>query len=109
MKLNKKNIALVAFSLVISNVTFAAGWSSTAKVDRVYNRAEGHVYVDFSGNGSNPDFCGKTGFYILDKNNPSFDNIYSAILAAKYSNRSISFYLNGCTADYPKILHSMNY
>jgi hypothetical protein len=105
----KTKLYLVFLLALLPAVGHAAEWSDQSKIERIYARADGSVYVDFSGRQSNPEFCANTGYYFLDKSTPGFDRIYSLLLAIKYNESDAKVYVSGCAANYPKIQHVMGY
>ena len=51
----------------------------------------------------NPDECKSDTWYKFDSSSPYGKEAYSLLLSAQAQNKQISFYLSGCTGDYPKI------
>ncbi|VUD46268.1 hypothetical protein TDB9533_00789 [Thalassocella blandensis] len=99
-------VTIFLMSIILFPISsWAAGWSNVVKMDRIYPRAEGFVFVDLTGAFYNPDNCKNSGWYRLEKSTPGFENIYSALLAATTAKSEIKVYLNGCVGDYPKIQH----
>lgn len=94
----------ILFSVVFSSAASAAGWSSVSKVQRIYQRADGHLYIKLAAM-QNPDLCAQNDWYSLPAANQSSSRILSLLMAAKYANEPVKVYLNGCSANKPKIIH----
>ena len=53
----------------------------------------------------NGEECTSTSWYKIDINSDYQKEIYSLLLTAKAQSKTVTFYLDGCTGGYPKILY----
>tara|TARA_R110002072_G_scaffold33030_9_gene100260 strand:+ start:8089 stop:8481 length:393 start_codon:yes stop_codon:yes gene_type:complete len=91
-----KNIGWFIFVLLFSSFASAGGWTTKAKPTRIDTvRAEGiMVYGKFG----NPAGCteARANQVFIKSNHPSFQNLYSTVLAAFASGKSIRIYAHTC-------------
>lgn len=91
-------IFLTLVGAVCAHTALASGWAPTFKVTRLVAHDTGHlmVYVDpplaagFNG-------CTNTAYFQVSSSNPSFKNIYAALLSAQMTQTTVGGYVGTCT------------
>lgn len=108
-----KKIFIIMVLFYAVSVYAAPGWSSFEQVTSIQagDDAGGAIYIITSGTMVN-DGCTPPGWYVLLSSHPSYNEIYSLVLQARSTGKTIKFYINSCggTLNYPKIQHAqVNY
>ncbi|NVJ60824.1 MAG: hypothetical protein HWE27_10550 [Gammaproteobacteria bacterium] len=97
-------LALTSFS------AFAGSWANPSKVTVSYAHTAhgGYGVFRLEDMSVNPDGCSNPVYYVVSKqSNPVFEEIYSLLLAAHMSNKTVHVWLNGCSPhNHPVIQHA---
>ena len=90
----------VVFFLWLASQSWASESSGYGQITELYVNATGTIVrVQFSAGIKNPDGCDKSSYYmreLADGDNGS--RFLSMLLAAKMSNATVQFWINGCTS-----------
>lgn len=91
-------IFLTALIVFLPSYSFAGQSSGWGKITQLNINKHGRLMIRFSQKIVNPEECERGEFYIVEKDESSgVDRFYSAILAAHAANKSVSFWISGCT------------
>ncbi|GAA5445422.1 hypothetical protein Misp06_03625 [Microbulbifer sp. NBRC 101763] len=103
------NVHSFNYFISISLDAYSPGHSGKAKISFLFNGSSNGLLLFARENGSwdNPDNCSASNYLILEKQNPSRSELYSALLASKMSNKEIDVWVRDCIEyngkTYPKI------
>lgn len=109
----RKKLAL-ALIFVACN-SHGSGNSGSGIISGTYQRSsDGLMWIQRKeGNWNNPNQCDNDERVVLERNNESRSEFYSAILASSMSKTPVSFYLSGCVlwngVTYPRIVGMFTY
>jgi len=89
---------------------FAVGFSSahaytvgSKTIKSVHVNSSGGIYFETNEAMVNPDSCLQGGFYHVARASNYEKEIFALLLAAKTTSTTVTFWLDGCEANYPKV------
>lgn len=85
---------IILFILIYANL-FAAGWTD-GKIKEIYPAPAYNGILIKQETMINPDNCASSTYYLLKKDNPLFNEIYSLIISAQARESNIKLNLVNC-------------
>ena len=90
-------VIMVVLTLAFPHYCFATQ-SGKGKITQLNINKHGRMMIRFSQKIVNPENCQRGEFYIVEKSDSNAANrFYSAILAAHMANKTVEFWISGCT------------
>ena len=101
----KNTIALMLAGLLVVAISPAEAYQVANKTVKVLHvNSGGGFYFETNEAMLNPDACTNSGFYHIARDTKFEKEIYAMLLATYTTGASITFYLDGCEANYPKVI-----
>jgi len=72
-------------------------------IKTLHVNSNGGIYFETNEAMVNPDSCLHGGFYHVARASNYEKEIFAMLLTAKTSNTTVTFWLDGCEANYPKV------
>ncbi len=103
----RKVIWLFTISIIYTSAN-AGDWSGSSTILEIYPSSTNNGILIKHASMPNPDSCSPTppAFYILDKDQMFFNEMFSLIMSAQARSSNINLYVNGCKGTnnkYPSI------
>lgn len=98
-----KMTVLVILTVLVAQPATAGGWTGGREILRIYPNPAANGSFIIQDVIVNPDNCPLNDFYVLNKTNANFDEIFALALAARVSGMAINFHVSGCFAQRPLI------
>jgi hypothetical protein len=90
------NVLLSCGLFITSSFVSAAGWSGETTILEIYPSPDNNGVLIKSASMPNPDKCPSPTYFILNRGNMFFDEIYSLLMSAQARKSTINLYLNDC-------------
>lgn len=94
---------LAVLMMLVAQPAMAGGWTGGREILRIYPNPAANGSFIIQDVMVNPDNCPLDDFYVLNKTNSNFDEIFALALAARVSGMVINFHVSGCFAQRPLI------
>ncbi len=91
-----KKYFLLLLGLVFSGGVYAGQWSGYAEIEAIYPSSSHNGVLIQHGSMPNPDSCSNSSWYVLEKDNPLFNEIFTLIAAAQARKSQVNLHVNGC-------------
>jgi hypothetical protein len=94
------------FCCVATQAVFAADFSNWGTITQTYT-SNSWTMVTVTGDPKNPDACASSSLYALNVADTNYEGMLSTILAAQMGQKSVRFWLSGCSGQsgsYPRIV-----
>ncbi len=91
------HVLIIGYLLCFSSATTAGDWSGSFKVTELYPSPDNNGVLIKQDVMVDPDSCGFDSFYVLEKDNVLFSQMFSLLMSAQARGAEVQIHLAGCS------------